>query len=75
MSSDAKTRFDVRLRCLECSHEWDEHLDLPMEAGAAIERMDSWLTCPRCGNKSRSKKKAVEWITDQTGLFIAAASI
>ena len=73
--TDAIAQFKVSLSCPKCSHQWDEHLDLPMEAGAAIKRMESWLNCPECGNHSRRKKTEVKWITDQTGLFIAAASI
>ena len=65
MTNKTEARFDVSLYCPVCSHEWKEHLDLPMEVGAAVKRMYTWLTCPKCGNHSSNKKEEVNWITDQ----------
>lgn len=49
----------LRLRCQVCNHEWD----LPWEQGMLVDvfvtRIRGYLVCPKCGNKSRARKKTI----------------
>lgn len=49
----------LRLHCQACQHEWDMPYEKGMLVDAFIARMKGNLICPRCGNKSRAKKKAI----------------
>ena len=49
----------LRLRCQVCEHEWDLPWERGMLADALLSRMKAYLICPRCGNKSRARKKTI----------------
>ena len=49
----------IRLRCQVCQHEWDFPWEKGMLLDACLARMKGHLICPRCGNKSRARKKAI----------------
>jgi hypothetical protein len=49
----------LRLRCQVCQHEWDFLWEKGMLVDAFLVRMKGYRICPRCGNKSRAKSKAI----------------
>ena len=49
----------LRLRCQVCQHEWDFPWENGMLVDALLARMKGNAVCPRCGNKSRARTKAI----------------
>ena len=49
----------LRLRCQVCQHEWDFHWERGMNLYALAARAKGYDICPRCGNKSRARNKAI----------------
>ena len=49
----------IRLLCQVCQYEWDFPWEKGMLVEVALARMKSHLICPRCGNKSHARKKAI----------------
>ena len=47
------------LRCQVCQHEWDFPWERGMNLSALAARAEGYGVCPRCGNKSRARKKAI----------------
>ena len=47
------------LHCQVCQHEWEFPWERGMLVDAFLARIKGYLACPRCGNKSRARKKAI----------------
>ena len=55
----------LRLRCQVCQHEWDFPWERGMLLDACLARMKAHSICPRCGNKSRARKKAIVMVLEK----------
>ena len=49
----------LRLRCQVCQHEWDFPWERGMNLAALAARAAGYGICPRCGNTSRARNKAI----------------
>lgn len=63
-ASDQGISNVTALRCGACGHEWPEICELPMPVEAWLQRARAWCICPKCGNTSNARGKAVLMLTD-----------
>ena len=57
----------LRLLCQVCQHEWEMPWALGMLLDAFLARIKGNLICPKCGNKSRARKKAILVVPQMEG--------
>jgi hypothetical protein len=57
----------LRLLCQVCQHEWDLTWERGMLLDALVDRIKGYRSCPRCGNKSRARSKAILMVPQKEG--------